>query len=233
MTDYANVYGMRSLTQFTVCLWMNTSATNKGTPFSYAVPGQANELLLYNHNAFVLCIGGDSRYVDESANDGRWHHICVTWRNSDGVWQFYKDGELHSHTRGLRKGYTIQGGASLVLGQDQDSVGGAFDSSQSFQGTLTNVNVWSYFLSPDTIKSMSRSCLSGVGNVYEWSDFIYGVKGNTGIVIPSSCSPLSTQGWLLCGARHTVFNLCEKNMASLSKTIVNLKSDNGNCEGLT
>ena len=118
----------------------------------------------------------------------------MTWQNSDGAWQFYKDGELQSHNTGLSKGQTIQGGGSLVLGQDQDSVGGSFDSSQSFQGSLTNVNVWSYVLSASAIKSMSMSCLSGVGNVYKWSDFIYGVKGKTAVVIPSSCSPLSTQG---------------------------------------
>ena len=135
------------------------------------------------------------RGIHESANDGRWHHICVTWRNSDGVWQFYKDGTLHNETRRLRKGYTIKGGGSLVLGQDQDSVGGGFHSSQSFQGSLTNVNVWSFVLPASLIKSMSRSCLSGpVGNVYKWSHFIYGVKGKAAVVIPSPCYPLSTRG---------------------------------------
>lgn len=135
-----------------------------------------------------------SRRVHESANDGKYHHICVTWQNSDGVWQFYKDGTLRTHTRGLRKGYTIKGGGSLVLGQEQDSVGGGFHSNQSFQGSLTNVNVWSYVLPASRIKSMSKSCLSGVGNVYKWSDFIYGVKGKTAVVIPSDCHPPSYQG---------------------------------------
>ena len=140
---------------------------------------------------FLYC----SRKVNGSATDGEWHHICVSWRNSDGAWQFYKDGELQSCASGHSKGHTIQGGGSLVLGQEQESVGGGFDSSQSFQGSLTNVNVWSYVLSASAIKSISMStyCLSGVGNVYEWSDFIYGVKGKTAVVIPSPCRPLSTQ----------------------------------------
>ena len=157
---------------------------------------------------FLYC----SRKVHGSATDGEWHHICMSWRSSDGAWQFYKDGELQSHDSGHSTGHTIQGGGSLVLGQEQDSVGGGFDSKQSFQGSLTNVNVWSYVLSASAIKSMSMSryCLSGVGNVYEWSDFIYGVKGKTAFVIPSPCRPLNTQRWLLRGARHTVFNLCEK-----------------------
>ena len=148
--------------------------------------------------------------IHESANDGRWHYICVSWRSRNGVWQFYKDGSLHIHTRGLRKGHTIRAGGSLVLGQEQDSLGGNFDSHQSFQGSLTNVNVWSYVLPASTIKSMSKSCLSGEGNVYKWSDFIYGVKGKAAVVIPSPCYPLSSRGWLFRGPRQTVFNSFKK-----------------------
>ena len=128
------------------------------------------------------------RPVHESANDGIWHHICVTWRNSDGVWQFYKDGALHPNTDSLRAGYTIPGGGSLVLGQEQDSVGGGFVSSSSFQGSLTNVNVWSYVLPESKITSMSTSCREEAGDVYKWSDFIYGVKGKAAVFIPSPCS---------------------------------------------
>ena len=58
-----------------------------------------------------------------------------------GAWQFYKDGTLHRHSTGLARGHRIRAGGSLVLGQEQDSAGGGFSSSQSFQGSLTNVNV--------------------------------------------------------------------------------------------
>ena len=81
-----------------------------------------------------------------------------------------------------------------MLGQEQDSVGGSFDPSQSFRGSLTNVNVWSYVLSAKTIKSMSTSCREVAGNVYRWSDFIYGVKGKAAVFIPSPCYPLSSRG---------------------------------------
>lgn len=195
VTDYANIWGMRSLTQFTVCFWMKSSASSPGAPFSYAVPGRANELLIYNYyKSFHIWIGGVSRKLHESVNDGRWHHICVSWRNSYGAWQFYKDGALHRHSRGLARGHTIRAGGSLVLGQEQDSLAGSFESHQSLQGSLTNVNVWSYVLSASTVKSLSNSCLSGVGNVYRWSDFIYGVKGKAAVVIPSPCYPLSSRG---------------------------------------
>ena len=74
-----------------------------------------------------------------------------------------------------------------MLGQEQDSVGGRFKSNQSFRGSMTNVNVWSYVLSANTIRSMSTSCREVAGDVYRWSDFIYGVKGKAAVVIPSPC----------------------------------------------
>ena len=76
-----------------------------------------------------------------------------------------------------------------MLGQDQDTLGGSFDPSQSFVGLLNGVNVWKTVLSASVIQSLSTSCLSGSGDVYSWSDFRDGIKGNTGLVIPSNCSP--------------------------------------------
>lgn len=187
---YANIWGMPSLTRFTICFWMKTKASNMGTPFSYNVAGGDNELLIYNYGDFRLAIGDKTRRVHGSANDGRWHHICFTWRSHDGAVRFYKDGRLRTHDlNGLKKGYTIKGGGSLVLGQEQDSPGGRFASYQSFQGYLTDVNVWSYVLSSTKIRKLSKSCLAGNGNVYKWNDFIYGVKGKTAIVMPLPCYP--------------------------------------------
>ena len=154
---------------------------SKPVPVSYT-----NHSKIYNlhcsWNAFFV-----HRKSGFSANDGRWHHICVTWRNSDGAWKFYKDGVLHHHSINFKRGYTIKAGGSLVLGQEQDGLGTGFDSSQSFLGFLTNVNVWSYVMSPNVIRAYSKSCRYGAGNVYKWSDFIYGIRGKPAIVIPSPC----------------------------------------------
>ena len=81
----------------------------------------------------------------------------------------------------------IQAGGSLVLGQEQDSTGGNFDQNQSFQGSLTNVNVWSHVLPESTIKELSGCCRAGEGDVYTWYDFIFAIKGNPRLVIPPTC----------------------------------------------
>ena len=120
-----------------------------------------------------------------SANDGQWHHICATWRSSNGAWRFYKDGVCQSKGINFKKGYTTSPGGSLILAQEQDNNG--FDPTQSFQGTLTDVNMWSTVLSDSDIADQASSCFSEEGNLYRWNDFIYGVRGEARIVIPSCC----------------------------------------------
>lgn len=57
--DFVHVGGLPDLTQFTMCFWMQSDDTkNRGCPFSYALQEEANELLIFDYNAFLLCIGG-------------------------------------------------------------------------------------------------------------------------------------------------------------------------------
>ena len=128
-----------------------------------------------------------SRSTGVSANDDQWHQICATWQNVNGEWKLYKDGKMEKTETGLMTGYAIKAEGSLVLGQEQDSIGGGFDQSQSFQGSLTNVNVWSHVLPESTIKELSGCCLAGEGNVYMWSDFVCAIKGNPRLDIPPTC----------------------------------------------
>ena len=53
---------MPTLTEFTACFWMNSS-DRKGTPLSYAVPQEKNELVIDYNNYFMLSIGGEGRYA--------------------------------------------------------------------------------------------------------------------------------------------------------------------------
>ena len=82
-----------------------------------------------------------------------------------------------------------------MLGQDQDSPGGGFQTSQSFQGMLSNVNVWDDVLPKETIKEMSTLCLLeewNDANVYKWPDFLH--QGGAKLVSPSSCKSFTDSG---------------------------------------
>ena len=94
---------------------------------------------------------------------------------------------------GFKTGHQIRQGGSLVLGQGQGSVGGGFDSAQSFQGTLLNVNIWDHVLSTAHIEEMSRYCLLNewsAGNVFKWREFLREALIRTSLVKPSTCEPL-------------------------------------------
>ncbi len=90
------------------------------------------------------------------------------------------------------RGYTIREGGTLVLGQEQDSVGGDFDADQSFKGMLLNVNVWNEVLLASQIEEMSSSsCLLdewNAGNVYKWRDFLR--ESEATLLKQSTCEPL-------------------------------------------
>lgn len=78
----------------------------------------------------------------------------------------------------------------MVLGQMQSSYAGGFKAAQSFQGMLSNVNVWNRVLSATQIKEMSESCLldgSSDGKIIPWFDFLN--SGATPVVKPSPCEP--------------------------------------------
>lgn len=184
-SDYVISKKMPSLDAVTICLWMKTTAGNKGCPLSYAISSQYNELTLYNYRSFYIYVGGSNSHTSVSANDGDWHHICITWENIAGSWQLFKDGRIAASGRGLAKGHWIRGGGLLLLGQEQDSLGGSFDAQQSFIGELTGVNVWGHVLRGDEITRMSRVCLTGDGDIIQWRNFKANVRGSVHSIDPS------------------------------------------------
>lgn len=52
-------------------------------------------------------------------NDGKWHHICVTWTTRDGVWEAYQDGTQTGSGENLAPYHPIKPQGVLVLGQEQ------------------------------------------------------------------------------------------------------------------
>ncbi|XP_005721764.1 neuronal pentraxin-2b [Pundamilia nyererei] len=156
---------------FTLCMWIKSSASpGIGTPFSYGVPGQANEIVLieWGNNPIELLINDKVAQLPLEVRDGRWHHICISWTTRDGQWEAYQDGEKLGAGDNLAAWHPIKPGGVIILGQEQDVVGGRFDAGQAFVGELSQVNIWDRVLKPVEIQSMAN-CTSYVpGNVVSW-----------------------------------------------------------------
>ncbi|MDF7800708.1 FG-GAP-like repeat-containing protein [Pontiellaceae bacterium B1224] len=149
-------------TAFTAEFWMKTADTSKGgTPISYARSGQFNEVLLFDYRNFDPHVGGSSYASGVSANNDRWNHIAWTWDSITGTSLLYKNGELTHSNGNWRTAYNITQGGSLVVGQEQDNVGGGFNGSEAFLGELDELRLWNTVRSPAEIQSSMRASLAG------------------------------------------------------------------------
>ncbi|KAM6050979.1 neuronal pentraxin-1 isoform 2-T2 [Chlamydotis macqueenii] len=176
-TNYMYAKVKKSLPEmyaFSVCMWMKSSASpGMGTPFSYAVPGQANELVLieWGNNPMEILINDKVAKLPFVINDGKWHHICVTWTTRDGVWEAYQDGTQTGSGENLAPYHPIKPQGVLVLGQEQDTLGGGFDATQAFVGELAHFNVWDRKLSPGEVYGLATCSTKALaGNVIAWAE---------------------------------------------------------------
>ncbi|XP_075760207.1 neuronal pentraxin-1 isoform X2 [Pelodiscus sinensis] len=183
-TNYMYAKVKKSLPEmyaFSVCMWIKSNASpGVGTPFSYAVPGQANELVLieWGNNPMEILINDKVAKLPFAINDGKWHHICITWTTRDGVWEAYQDGTQGGHGENLAPYHPIKPQGVLVLGQEQDTLGGGFDATQAFVGELAHFNIWDRKLSPGEVYNLATcSTKAPAGNVIAWAETNIDVYG--------------------------------------------------------
>ncbi|XP_006001516.1 pentraxin-4 [Latimeria chalumnae] len=152
----------RGIHELSICTWLRTSASYLGTILSYATEENDNKLVLHGRNVtkqktihFVI---GDPAFRElpvELLLDSRWHHLCIIWSSVHGKYWFYIDRRLVSTGSRFQKGYEIPSGGSLVVGQEQDTFGGGFDSSESFVGNLAGFYIWNHALSPGEVSGIA------------------------------------------------------------------------------
>ena len=182
--DYVIVEPMNDFptTEMTVEFWMKSDDTTRaGTPISYAVDTNINHFMFYNYRNFHFrIVGARTGDTNVSANDGHWHHLAVTWSSSEylddedntqpaGTLKFYKDG-IEVYTEVISAGESFLTGGALVLGQEQDAVGGAFDRNQAFEGATDDVRLWNHVRSGSEIReAMGRELIGDEqGLVLNW-----------------------------------------------------------------
>lgn len=171
--------------QITVEFWMlSTDACRQGTPISYATGDSYgvddNTFLIANYNDWVVGVAEDEGTLGDhtsgiSCTDGKWHHVAVTWRSSDGQTVLYVDGEKGWEVERAR-GKNLGSGGTLVIGREQDCQGGCFDSapgaagktqsiseqeygSQDFFGLIDEIRIWKVVRSQEEIQQGMHAAL--------------------------------------------------------------------------
>lgn len=149
-------------TDFTISLWSQTSKTSNQSILSGAGNNSSNELIMWftNHTSFRPFLKGSQNGVitTPSIADDNWQHIV--WRREGSQNCLFIDKELQGCVSLTTLPLNIQ---SLILGQEQDSVGGGFSSSQAFDGLLDELLVFDSAISPDDIAIIYDNQNAGLG----------------------------------------------------------------------
>ncbi|XP_061287262.1 adhesion G-protein coupled receptor D2 isoform X2 [Bos javanicus] len=166
-----------ALGALTACAHVQWDATSSDPAalFSLAVPTLANALQLRAFaepggavHAALVVRGHHAPFRAAFRADGRWHHVCVTWEQLGGRWSLFADGRRRSGARGLGAGHPLPPDGILVLGQDQDSLGGGFSARDAFSGNLTDFHLWARALSPGQMHR-ARACAPPPGGLlFRW-----------------------------------------------------------------
>ena len=143
---------LSGLSQFTFesTFSSNALAGDETALISYATSTDSNEILLnfQPDGRFGVAVAGSVFFTTDSYAhlfDGDVHTVSLSWDNTNGDVAIYVDGELVHTETNIGTGQTIDGGAAngtIVFGNEQDSLGGAFATNEVFAGTLYDVRIW-------------------------------------------------------------------------------------------
>ncbi|MEM8987035.1 MAG: LamG-like jellyroll fold domain-containing protein [Pseudomonadota bacterium] len=209
-------------TEFT--LEVSFSVDSEGSNFtpivSYAAPGQANEFLIGAHNGedtLAVFFKGQklSTTIQKSdVFDGETHTVSVVRDASDGSIDVYVDGELGHSLDGVKTGQTLNGDGMLVVGQEQDSVGGGFVTNQVFSGEVNELRIFDEARTSDDIADNAGAPMSGdeAGLAAHWDFGAYadgGVADTTGGGADMTVGSVSGSGWVAGAGPQVVGGVTE------------------------
>jgi hypothetical protein len=134
-------------------LWLRTTNTTKEAGIvSYAAAGSADEFQLRDPRNLDVIVKGTMLNTGVALNDGQWHHLAVTWQSAGGEVRVYRDG-VQVYSGSVRAGALLTANGALVLAQDQDSLGGGFQTAQAFAGQLDEVALYPGVLSAARVQA--------------------------------------------------------------------------------
>jgi MSHA biogenesis protein MshQ len=166
---------------FTISVWLKGGNSNQHALLSGAGSGSHNALLLWfsNPKRFVSYINNSTTaYNIPDITDGDWHHFVFRRDDDEGCVFVDRQYSFWTGYTGTKVCDTVRTDTirvqSWILGQEQDSTGGAFDGGQDWEGIVDEVLIFKEALSDYDITKIykneddgknwdgsSRTCQSG------------------------------------------------------------------------
>ena len=143
---------------FSLCSWIRKLRSQSEYPtwFSYAASNSLNnEILIYDDGRSNNVFHSHNAGVKSRAGIvvGDWYHYCICWDYTSRTANIYHNGtQTGSYSTPSGRRLIVNG--RVVLGQDQDTVGGGFQANQAFGGELQKLNIYSKKLSSSEVGDM-------------------------------------------------------------------------------
>ncbi len=147
--------------------WLKTPDTGKRDHIvSGANSGSTNALLVAvegtaTNSRIVMFENGTGSVINVGTlRDDQWHHVVVIRDDIVGQHIVYVDGDLKG-SNVLALPFSSLEAQGLVIGQDQDSVGGGYSTAQSFRGEIDELRFWNKILTAQEINARKDIQLTG------------------------------------------------------------------------
>ena len=142
---------------FSLCSWIRKLVDgSERTWFSYAASNaEHNELWLTDDGSYNRMFHKYDTGLRSQAGvkKGEWYHYCLCWDATSKTAEFYYNGKKTGSGTGTGSDRLYTNG-HVVLGQDQDTIGGSFVATQAFGGELQKLNMYSKKLSAAEVSQM-------------------------------------------------------------------------------
>ncbi|MEM6799272.1 MAG: LamG domain-containing protein, partial [Planctomycetota bacterium] len=137
-------------TTYSLAWWVKSESTGVQTILSGANASTSNAALLVfsDDDTLETQVNGSANFFSvDSIATGRWNHFVYQHDRITGVEKVHMNGQLVGSTSrtSTTTPFDIDSGG-LMLVQEQDSVGGSFDTSQALYGSLDDVRIYDRML---------------------------------------------------------------------------------------
>ncbi|XP_069995299.1 uncharacterized protein [Penaeus vannamei] len=177
---------LTSLNAFTICYRLRLFYFRReSVVLSYAISDEDNNVIRLDHTTrgFRMQLVGALNTSGQNIPLWHWCHYCLAANLSSGDWAMAIQGEITIRDQGdirlINK--SIEGDGVLILGQDQDVLGGGFQEDQSLSGEITELHIWDYALDDVTINDIANFQSNLHGNVINWLTSSWELRGEADI----------------------------------------------------
>ncbi|NPA29396.1 MAG: hypothetical protein GXO33_04350 [Epsilonproteobacteria bacterium] len=146
------------LDAFSVAVWFKTAQNRSQQDILQALGNDDDddelEIYLYENDKVKVKIKDTSQSfsLDTQTDDNTWHQLVLT-REDDTACLYFDGSKVSCQDDYPTGALSVQAG-SLIIGQEQDSVGGDFDAAQSFVGYLDELKIFEGVLDESDVQSI-------------------------------------------------------------------------------